>query len=80
MGLDAGVATNFGVVSVIVTTTTPTIVAVGGVAVLAAAIVAVNSALVGATTINVMDAVNVEVVAMMVIDGEGCVRRLDAKL
>ncbi len=49
-------------------------------AVLAAAVVAVNSTPIEDTAINVMDAVNVEVVAMMVFDGEGCVRRLDAKL
>ncbi len=38
-----------------------------------------NSALVGATALDVMDAVNVEVAAMMVIDGEGCVCILDEK-
>ena len=56
-------------------------VAVGDVAILAAAIVTVNYVLiVGATALDVLDAVNVEVAAMMVIDGEGCVRRLDEKL
>ena len=79
-GHDAGVATNFGVVSVIVTTITPTIAAVGNVFVVAAAIVAVNFAHVGATTLDVMDVVNVEDALMMVIDGEVCVPRLDAKL
>ena len=69
-GLDVGVATNFGVVSVIVTTTTTTttIVAVGGVVVVAAAIVAVNSDHVGSTALDVMDSVNVEDAAM--IDGK----------
>ena len=34
----------------------------------------------GATALDVIDAFNVEDGAMMIIDGEGCVRRLDAKL
>ncbi len=63
-GPDACVATNFGVVSAIVTTTTPTIAAVGGVDVVAAAIVAVNSAHIGAVALDVMDAVNVKDVAI----------------
>ena len=73
-GPNVGVATIFGVVSVIATASTPIIVAVGDGVVVAATIVAITSAHVGATALDVVDAVNVEDVAMMVIDGEGCVQ------